>query len=179
MGTERDELARRLVERCRLTGSFTLRSGSRTDIYFDKYRFESDPELLGAVASQLVELLPAGTEVLAGLELGGVPLATAISLASGLPVAFVRKQAKAYGTARLAEGVELDGRQVTIVEDVVSTGGQVVASVADLRALGAVVDHAVCAVDREQGGTDALARDDVALHALFTMTELDAAAGIA
>jgi orotate phosphoribosyltransferase len=168
----RDELARRLVERCWLSGTFTLRSGRTSPTYFDKYRFESDPVLLDGVAASMVPLLPDDTEVLAGLELGGVPVATALSLRTGLPVAFVRKQAKAYGTARLAEGVDLDGRRVTVVEDVVTSGGQVVASTDDLRELGAVVERAVCALDREQGGRDALAEHGIELTALFTASEL-------
>src|SRR5687767_6910299 len=95
------DLARRVGEACRLTGSFTLRSGQVSDTYFDKYLFEADPALLRDVADAAVALIPAGTEVLAGLELGGVPVATALSLATGLPVAFVRKEAKKYGTAKL------------------------------------------------------------------------------
>jgi len=96
--------------------------------YFDKFLFESDPVLLDAVAAHLVELLPPPTEVLAGLELGGVPVATALSLRTGLPVAFVRKAAKTYGTAKLAEGIDLAGRRVVVIEDVVTTGGQVPSS---------------------------------------------------
>lgn len=105
------ELARRIGGLCRLTGQFRLRSGLVSSSYFDKYLFESDPVLLDAVAAHLVDLLPPSTEVLAGLELGGVPIATALSLRTGLPAAFVRKAAKPYGTAKLAEGVEIIGRR--------------------------------------------------------------------
>jgi orotate phosphoribosyltransferase len=173
-GADREALARRLIDRCGLHGTFTLRSGVTSETYFDKYRFEADPALLGAVAEHMATMLPAGTEVLAGLELGGVPLATAISLATGLPAAFVRKQAKTYGTGRLAEGVDLGGRQVTIIEDVVTRAGQIIESAGELRAIGAVITDAVCAVDREQGGRAALAEHGVALHALFTFDELGA-----
>ena len=123
-----DLLARRLGQACTLRGSFTLRSGSVSDRYFDKYLFACDPVLLSELAERLVPLIPTGTEVLAGLELGGVPVATALSLASGIPAAFVRKEAKAYGTAKLAEGAPVEGRRVVIVEDVVTTGGQVALS---------------------------------------------------
>src|SRR4029079_14414609 len=99
-----DELAQRVNSIARLTGTFTLRSGQVSTEYFDKYRFEADPVLLADIAAALVPLLPHETEVLAGLELGGVPIATALSLHTGLPAAFVRKEAKSYGTAQLAEG---------------------------------------------------------------------------
>src|SRR5262245_64931159 len=146
----RTELASAIRSRARLEGQFRLRSGLLATEYFDKYGFEGDPVVLKAIADELAVLIPESTELLAGLELGGVPLATALSLRTGLPVVFVRKQAKEYGTCRLAEGVDLDGRRVTVVEDVVTSGGQIVASTGDLRALGAVVERAVCAVDRER-----------------------------
>src|SRR5215218_2250101 len=111
------DLARRVGQACRLTGTFTLRSGQVSTTYFDKYLFEADPVLLAAVARAATALVPPETEVLAGLELGGVPVATALSLATGLPVAFVRKEAKRYGTAKLAEGAPIEGRKVLIVED--------------------------------------------------------------
>lgn len=128
---EHQTLAPRIGDACRLTGEFTLRSGQVSTIYFDKYFFEADPSLLGEVARQAAGLIPEGTEVLAGLELGGVPVATALSLATGLPSVFVRKQAKAYGTTKLAEGAEIASRRVLIVEDVITTGGQVAASTAE------------------------------------------------
>src|SRR5580658_2195639 len=99
-----DDLAQRINAVSRLEGSFVLRSGQLATHYFDKYRFEADPALLRSIAERMVDLLPPGTEVLAGLELGGVPIATAMSLQSGLPVVFVRKEAKTYGTCRAVEG---------------------------------------------------------------------------
>jgi orotate phosphoribosyltransferase len=168
----RDELARRIYDTSHLVGEFVLRSGETSTEYFDKYRFEADPELLRAIGDFLVPLLPPGTDALAGLELGGVPLATMLSQLTGLPAVFVRKEAKTYGTRRLAEGTDVDGRRLTVVEDVVTSGGQVVASCGDLRAHGATVDHALCVIDREAGGPDALAAINVELHALFRMSEL-------
>jgi orotate phosphoribosyltransferase len=145
--------------------------------YFDKYRFESDPALLEAIGEALVPLVPSGTDALAGLELGGVPLAVALSRVTGLPAYFVRKEPKSYGTCQLAEGGDVAGRHLTVVEDVVTSGGQVVASCGDLRERGAVVDHAVCVIDRESGGPAALHAIGVELVALFTMSELKAAEG--
>ena len=169
---DREELGRRIYERAHLTGEFTLRSGAVSNEYFDKYLFEGDPELLRDIAELLTALVPDGTDALAGLELGGVPLATALSDRTGLPTRFVRKEAKPYGTRNLAEGGAIDGQRLTIVEDVVTSGGQVVASCGDLRDRGALVDVALCVIDREAGGREALAHIGVELRALFTMTEL-------
>jgi orotate phosphoribosyltransferase len=173
---DRDTLGRTIYERTHLTGEFRLRSGAVSNEYFDKYLFESDPSLLRAIGEALVPLLPPGTDALAGLELGGVPLATMLSQLTGLPALFVRKEAKTYGTCRLAEGGELDGRRLTVIEDVVTSGGQVVMSCGDLRERGALVEHAVCVIDRGAGGPKNLAEVDVELRALFTMSELERSA---
>ena len=151
-----EDLADQINTIARLTGTFTLRSGQIATEYFDKYRFEAQPALLAQIATALAPLIPSDTEVLAGLEMGGIPIATALSLHTGLPAAFVRKAAKQYGTARLAEGAEIAGRRVTVVEDVITTGGQVVISTTDLRALGAIVDHVVCVIDRSPDQAAAL-----------------------
>ncbi len=173
---DRQMLARTINQRCRLEGSFTLRSGQTATHYFDKYLFEGDPELLAEVVAHAVPLVPPGTEVLAGLELGGVPIATALSLATGLEAAFVRKAAKTYGTARLAEGAEVAGRQVLVVEDVITTGGQVVMSSEDLRRLGACVEHVLCVIDRSDGSHEALGERGLTVRSVLTAADLDAAA---
>ncbi|MGZ4699995.1 MAG: orotate phosphoribosyltransferase [Ilumatobacteraceae bacterium] len=170
-----DSLAQRVNSIARLTGQFTLRSGQLATAYFDKYRFEADPVLLADIAEAMVPLLPPEPEGLAGLELGGVPIATALSLRTGIPTAFVRKVAKTYGTARLAEGAEISGRRVTVIEDVITTGGQVVISTAELRALGANVDHVVCVIDRSADRGAALAAEGLTMVALLTRADLDAA----
>jgi len=174
---DRHRLAAAIHDRAHLTGTFLLRSGVTSSEYFDKYRFESDPELLATIAEALVPLVPDDTEVLAGLELGGVPLAVVLGQITGLSVLFVRKKAKEYGTRRLAEGGEVAGKKLVIVEDVVTSGGQVVLSTRDLRKLGAVVDSAICVIDREAGGADALAAEGVALAALYTMDDLKRSKG--
>ena len=170
-----DDLADRINAVARLTGTFTLRSGQTATEYFDKYRFEAVPELLADIAVALEPLVPAGTEVLAGLEMGGIPIATALSLRTGLPAAFVRKEAKKYGTARLAEGADIAGKRVTVVEDVITTGGQVVISTNDLRTLGAVVTDVLCVIDRSPDQGAALTAEGLAMHALLTRAQLDAA----
>jgi orotate phosphoribosyltransferase len=168
------DLAARIHARAHITGSFTLRSGATSHEYFDKYRFEADPALLREIAEALAPSIPAGTEVLAGLELGGVPIATVLSQVTGLPTVFVRKEPKAYGTCQLAEGGDIAGRRLTVVEDVITSGGQVVASCAQLRDLGAQIPGVLCVIDREAGGRAALAAQDLALHPLFTAAQLKA-----
>lgn len=168
-------LARRIYDRAHLTGEFRLRSGVVSGEYFDKYLLEADPGLLHEVAEALVAALPEGVEALAGLELGGVPLATMASQVSGLPALFVRKQAKEYGTCRLAEGGEVAGRRLAVVEDVVTSGGQVLESCAALRERGAEIVTVVCVIDREAGGREGLAAEGLELRSVFTMSELRAA----
>jgi len=168
----RAELAAAIRARSRLEGDFHLRSGATATEYFDKYRFESDPALLRAIARELAALVPADIQLLAGLELGGVPVATAVSLHTGLPCVFVRKRAKEYGTCRLAEGAEVSGSRLLIVEDVVTSGGQVAKSCDDLRRLGASIEHAVCVIDRCAGGRELLKEAGVELHALFVQDDL-------
>jgi orotate phosphoribosyltransferase len=169
------DLARRVFDTAHLTGEFTLRSGQVSHEYFDKYLFEAEPTLLRDIAEAMAPMVPADTEVLAGLELGGIPIVTMLSQVTGLPALFVRKEAKAYGTCRLAEGGEVEGRNLVVVEDVVTTGGQVLLSCADLRARGATVDTVLCVIDREAGGPEAFAAEGLALRALLTMSQLKAA----
>jgi orotate phosphoribosyltransferase len=168
----RERLARRIRARSHLTGHFVLRSGATSTEYFDKYLFESDPPLLWDIAEAMAPLVPEDIDALAGLALGGVPLAVVLSQVTGLPTRFVRKEAKTYGTARLAEGGPVDGLRLLVVEDVITTGGQVRASAGDLRERGAIVDQVVCVIDREAGGAQKLAEEDLKLSALFVASEL-------
>src|SRR5690606_4212648 len=107
-------------------GDFLLRSGVRSCVYFDKYQFESDPELLKSIAHEMCKLVPDDAQVLAGLELGGIPIAVMMGQILGLPTAFIRKQAKTYGTCKLAEGASMKDRKVIFVEDVVTSGGAII-----------------------------------------------------
>jgi orotate phosphoribosyltransferase len=166
-------LASRVFAASHLTGTFVLRSGRTADRYFDKYRFESDPALLSAIVEELAPLVPPGTVGLAGLELGGVPIATMLSARTGLPTFFVRKQAKKYGTEKICEGGDVRGMRLLIVEDVVTTGGQILLSAQDLRAEGAEVAHALCVIDREAGGADRVRAEGIELRSLFTMSDLE------
>lgn len=142
------ELAQSIYKISHLNGDFLLRSGQRSNEYFDKYRFESQPAILKEIAEQMKKLIPAGTEILAALEMGGIPVGTALSLASGIPCAFIRKEAKAYGTCKFAEGLEIKNKKVCIIEDVITSGGQVLISVEDLRKLGAQIENVLCVIHR-------------------------------
>jgi orotate phosphoribosyltransferase len=170
-------LARDVDACCRLTGEFTLRSGQVSHEYFDKYLFESDPVLLARVADEMVGLVPEGTELLGGLELGGIPIVTAIAARTGLPALFVRKKAKEYGTCKLAEGPDVAGRRVTLVEDVITTGGAVRDAARALREAGATVEVVVCAIDRSPEGQDPLADVGLEVRPALTKAQLDAARG--
>jgi orotate phosphoribosyltransferase len=156
----------------RLSGRFVLRSGAISSEYFDKYRFEADPALLRRVASRMLALVPEDAEVLAGLELGGVPIATAMSLESGLAAAFVRKEPKAYGTCLAVEGSDVAGKRVVIVEDVISTGGAVVDGAARLAEAGAQLIAVVCALWRGAGEPALSSLPGVPVRAAFLQSEL-------
>src|SRR5271156_7069834 len=165
-------LAKRIYDTAHLTGDFTLRSGAKSTEYFDKYLFEADPDLLKHIASAMVELVPSGIDALAGLEMGGIPIATMLSQLTGLPLLFVRKKAKEYGTCKIAEGGQVRGRKLLIVEDVVTVGGAILDAAKALREEGAELGAVVCVIDRESGGPANLAKSDLILTSLFTMSEL-------
>lgn len=169
------DLIKMLVERAYLEGDFVLRSGRHSKYYLDKYRFETVPELLEAlgerIAAAVKEHEPDAVRI-AAPELGAVALAAAASLASRLPFLIVRKQAKGYGTSNKLEGISESGELVCLVEDVVTSGGAALQAVEAVREAGLVCRTAVCVVDREEGGSDELARHGVRLWPLFRASEL-------
>lgn len=170
---DRTILGNKIYQTSRLSGNFLLRSGQISNQYFDKYLFESNPEILSAVVHHLVKLVPPQTEILAGLELGGIPIATALSIKTGLPAVFVRKKAKEYGTCKLAEGIEIKDRKLCIIEDVVTTGGQIIESTKELRQFGAIVENVLCVIERAQIGSSNLLKENLTLKSLFTLNELE------
>lgn len=117
-------------------------------------------------------MIPSDTEYLAGLEMGAIPIATALSMASGIPAIFVRKKAKEYGTCQFAEGAEINNKRLLVIEDVVTSGGQLITSTEDLRKAGAHIDHALCVILREPKAASILLENKIKLNALFTMDEL-------
>jgi orotate phosphoribosyltransferase len=168
-------LAARIRQCARLRGQFALRSGKVSDTYFDKYQLESDPLLLLAIAQAMAPLLPTGTQVLAGLEMGGIPIVTMLSQVTGLPAAFIRKQPKEYGTCRYAEGVSLVGKRFILVEDVVSSGGAILDALRLLQTDGLRPTGALCVIDRQSGGAETLAKAGLLLRALLTFSEVECA----
>ncbi len=166
-------LARRIAAKATLQGEFLLRSGQTSHTYFDKYRFEGDPQLLKPLAEAMSVLLPSDTDIIAGLELGGVPLVTALSLHTGLPAAFIRKEAKTYGTCRAIEGQDVSGRKITFIEDVITTGS----AVADAHLLavneGADVLAVVCAIWRGEGEPGIKGVPGLPVHPVFTRADLE------
>jgi orotate phosphoribosyltransferase len=169
------ELARAIREHAYLEGDFVLRSGKRSRYYLDKYRFETRPDILAALGERLGErvreVAPAAVRI-AGPELGAIALAAAASLASGLPFVLVRKEAKSYGTGNRLEGAFAPGEEVCLVEDVVTSGGAAADAIDALREAGLECRAALCVVDREEGGADALARNAVRLHPLFRAQDI-------
>ena len=166
-------LQSRIKQSARLTGTFRLRSGKISDTYFDKYQFEADPLLLLDIAKAMAELVPRDTEVLAGLEMGGIPIVTMLSQVTGLPATFIRKEPKEYGTCLYAEGTSLSGRKFVLVEDVVSSGGAIIDAMSKLRADGLLPTAALCVIDRETGGAETLAANGLPLRALFTFSQVE------
>jgi orotate phosphoribosyltransferase len=169
------ELAAAIRDLALLEGDFVLRSGRRSRYYLDKYRFETQPDVLRPLGQRLAAVAAEAepdASLLAAPELGAVALAASASLASGLPFVIVRRQAKEYGTAKRLEGVFAEGEHVCLVEDVVTTGGAALDAVDALREAGLECRAAVCVVDREEGGVDALARRAVRLWPLFRASEL-------
>jgi orotate phosphoribosyltransferase len=167
-------LAARIKASAQLTGNFVLRCGAVSTTYFDKYRFEADPKLLLDIATEMAKLVPPGTEVLAGLEMGGIPVVTMLSQVTGLPAAFMRKKPKTYGTCRYAEGASLNGRPFVLIEDVVSSGGAIIDTLQMLKADGLFPTAAICVIDRESGSKEALrAAVNLPLRSLYTYSEIN------
>jgi orotate phosphoribosyltransferase len=170
-----DELKQALREHAYLEGDFVLRSGKRSRYYLDKYRFETRPDILAVLGERIaqeVEEFAKDAARLAAPELGGVVLAAAASLASGLPFVIVRGEAKVYGTANRLEGAFERGESVCMVEDIVTSGGALVEAIEAVREAGLTVSEAICVVDREEGGREALAAHGVRLHALFRAADV-------
>ena len=169
------ELGEALAAAAYLEGDFVLRSGKRSRYYLDKFRFSTRPDLLArlgaALAAAVREHEPEAVR-LAAPVLGAVPLAAAASLAGGLPFVIVRDEAKGYGTANRLEGAYEEGECVCLVEDIVTSGGALLGAISAVREAGLVVRTAVCVVDREEGGADALARQAVRLRPLFRAGDL-------
>ena len=166
---QKQEIAKRIFHASHITGEFKLRSGQFSNEYFDKYLFESEPDLLVEIVKIMKPLIPSETEILAGLEMGGIPVVTALSIESGIKSAFVRKKAKDYGTCKLAEGAEIKNKNVCVIEDVVTTGGQIIESVRELRERGANIDTVLCVILRDEKAINLLVNEGLTIIPAFTM----------
>lgn len=153
-------------------GDFTLSSGRKSKYYVDKYIFETNPRCLEAIGQRVAKLIPAGTQRLAGIEIGSIPLAAIASVKSGTPFVIVRKEKKGYGTNKLVEGVFNAGEKALVVEDVVTTAKGALGAVHSLKEAGLVVDTIVCVVDREEGGREAMEKEGLKVISLVKASEL-------
>jgi orotate phosphoribosyltransferase len=163
----RAELIAEMKRIALLEGEFTLRSGKTSNWYFDKYRFEGNPRIMRSVAHHLARLVPSEVHRIAGIELGGIPLATALALETDIPAVFVRKGAKDYGTEKQIEGVYEAGDNFLVVEDVVTTGGQAVELIKQLRGQGLNIVGCLSVLDREEGSRAAFDGEGIPFWSLF------------
>jgi orotate phosphoribosyltransferase len=168
----KEQLAKRIADVSLLRGEFTLRSGRKSNYYLDKYRFETQPDVLAALGALLAERVTTDIHRIAGAELGAVALAAAASMASGTPFVIIRNQKKDYGTSKLVEGVLEQGEKVLIVEDVLTTGGQVLEAAKSLKDAGAVVERIVTVIDRQEGARENIENAGYVFEALFTTQDL-------
>jgi orotate phosphoribosyltransferase len=166
------QLGREIVETSYVEGEFILSSGRRSTYIFDKYAFETRPKLLDAIAESMAKMLNSDVSRIAGMELGGVPLATALSLKTGLPFVIVRKAKKGYGIDRSIEGDLTSGEKVVIVEDIATTGAQALLAAKTIEEAGAKVSGIVYVVDREEGAREGIESKGYRFDALFTKSGL-------
>ena len=168
----KEALGRDLVRASYLKGDFILRSGKRSNRYFDKFLFETDPELLKRIGVQLAPLVPKETQRLAAPELGAVLLGGAVSMETGLHLLLVRKEPKGYGTGKQMEGRFNPGERITVIEDVVTTGGDSLRSIQVLRGVGLEVIHLVVVLDRGEGGEENIRDAGIPYSPLFRIADL-------
>lgn len=168
----KDELARRIADIALLRGEFTLRSGRTSNYYLDKYLFSTQPDILHDLGLMFAERLGEGVDRLAGAELGGIPLVCSASMASGIPCVFIRNQKKDYGTSKQLEGKLEPGDRVVILEDVATTGGQVLEAAAVIKEIGATVVRIIATIDREEGARENIEAAGFEFDALFTRADL-------
>jgi orotate phosphoribosyltransferase len=166
-------LGRDLVKASYLKGDFVLRSGKRSNRYFDKFLFETEPALLRRLGQHLAALVPAATQRLAAPELGAVLLGGAVSMETSLPLVLIRKEPKGYGTSKQIEGRFEAGDRVTVIEDVVTTGGDSLRSAQVLRDAGVDVIHLVVVLDRGEGGEENIRQYGIPYSPLFRISDLE------
>jgi len=169
----RRSLAQMIMNKAFLSGQFKLRSGRVSNLYIDKYAVFSHPQLLDTITRYMASLVPPSVQIIAGREMGTIPLSIMLSQHTGLECAFIRKEAKKYGTQRVVEGVDIKGKNVLVLENIATSGGEVMTTTRKLRALGAVVTHALVVVDQEEGGLELTGIGGVSLLSLLKKSDFD------
>ncbi len=168
----REELIRRIRETAYLEGDFVLRSGKKSSYYLDKYLFETCPDILKALGEEFAEYVTDDVTLIAGAELGGVALAAATALQTGKNWIIIRNSKKGYGTAKLIEGTLNKGDVVLLVEDIATTGGQVLEAAKVISQTGATVEKIVCVIDRKQGAEENITAAGYSLESILTKDDL-------
>jgi len=168
----KDNLAELIKDKAILYGDFTLRSGKKSKYYIDKYLFETDPSTLDLIAECVAERIPAGTTLLAGVELGAVPLVTAVSLKTKIPFIIVRKEIKDYGTSKVYEGSVKETDKVVMIEDVVTTGGAAIKAAKNLQKENIEITNIIAIIDREDGGVKNIEAEGFKIEILLNKSDL-------
>ena len=168
----REQLLKRIKETAYLEGDFTLRSGKKSKYYLDKYLFEACPDILGALAGEFAKFVTDDITLIAGAELGGVALAAVTAIASDKNWIIVRNSKKGYGTSKMVEGVLTAGDVVLLVEDIATTGGQVLEAARIIKEAGGTVKRIVCVIDREEGAEENITAAGYEFHSIMTKTDL-------
>lgn len=168
----REELIKRIKETAYLEGDFTLRSGKKSKYYLDKYLFETCPDILKALGEEFSKCVTDDVTLIAGAELGGVALAAATAIESGKNWIIVRNSKKGYGTGKMVEGILKAGDVVLLVEDIATTGGQVIEAAKIITEAGAAVKKIVCVIDRKQGAEENITEAGYKFESIITKDDL-------
>ncbi len=168
----RDELIKRVKETSYLEGDFTLRSGKKSKYYMDKYLFETCPDILKALGAEFAKHVSDDVTLIAGAELGGVALAAATAMETGKNWIIVRNSKKGYGTSKMVEGALKEGDVVLLVEDIATTGGQVLEAAKIITDAGATVKEIVCVIDRKQGAEENITGAGYKFDSIMTKDDL-------
>lgn len=169
---DKQQLTARIKEASYLEGDFVLRSGKRSKYYMDKYLFETQPDILKALGAEFCKHMSDDVTLIAGAELGGVALAAATAMEAGKPWIIVRNSKKDYGTSKMVEGVIKEGDVVLLVEDIATTGGQVLEAAKIITEAGATVKKIVCVIDRKQGGRENIEGAGYVFDSIITKEDL-------
>jgi orotate phosphoribosyltransferase len=168
----REELIKRIKETAYLEGDFVLRSGKRSKYYLDKYLFETCPDILEALGEEFTRHMTNDVTLIAGAELGGVALAAATAMASGKNWIIIRNSKKDYGTSKMVEGILKTDDVVLLVEDIATTGGQVLEAAKIITEAGATVKKIVCVIDRKQGAGENITQAGYTFESILTKDDL-------